>query len=195
MSNIVKFTSQLPAKSDHFLKTHTPFACMKAYSGVFTPLQAVKIDSASLVSLKKNYSEDWTQAYLEMWLVNLNEFLNVARPMNDNQVQETAYMILSRYSYLKISDITLIFSKIKAGDYGPLYEGIDGTKIISIFEKYGIERGRACEDDFFRESELDKDKTEYPRTCDTAKAKTAMKRAAGFKEFMKDKRVDINSIK
>lgn len=182
MSNIVKQQTAalaLPVSEKQFLELYIPNQCTRKFSGLCTALEAYKTESFSLAKIKKAYSEDWTLAYISLWIVNINEFLNVSRPMSEPQIEETSFLILSQYYYLKLSDITLIFTKAKRGDWGPLYESLDGMKILSWFEKYANERSDAVYADTTKEHY----KTKQPdakRTSDTSDIKTEMKRARGF---------------
>lgn len=189
MSNIAKFQPQLPARCEDFLAARTPVQCMKLYSKVTTAIEAYNTQSTSLAALKKQYSPDWTQAYIAVWIVNINEFFNVSRPMSDSQVEETAFHILTIYYYLKISDITLIFNRAKRGEFGQLYESLDGSKILSWFEKYAVERMNSVLEYNSREDYKIKDiEKDAKRVSDTTDIKTAMKRAKGFELIEKAKK-------
>jgi hypothetical protein len=153
MNDLAKSTNQLPANRELFIKYHTPKQCMVLYEKITTPLLAVKSKSTSLISLRKAYSSDMVQAYIELWIVDLNEFLNVSRPMNEPQIRQTAWFILSKYPYLLLADLTLVFNRAKLGEYGQFYESIDGPKILSWFEKYDKERWNACEEETILESD------------------------------------------
>jgi hypothetical protein len=94
----------------------------------------------SLAAIKKTYGENLPLAIIKVWLVNLNDFLNISRKMNEVQITETAELIFDEFHYLKTSDLALIFQRIKTGFYGQFYESIDGMKIMDMFFKYGQER-------------------------------------------------------
>jgi hypothetical protein len=195
MANIVKFTSNLPANKEEYLKKHLPVACMLAYKNVLTPFQAFKIPAPTLATFKKEYSEDWTTAYIAVWIININEYLNIARPMKDMQIEETAMLILQKYYYLKLSDINLIFTRMKTGEYGPLYEGLDGSKILKFFDKYAEERADLCYNETIREDEKLKLKEDFKRSSETKSLKESFSKANGFAELLKDDRIKVNELK
>ena len=62
--------------------------------------------------------------------------------MNPNQIKQTAIMILDEYYYLNLADINLVFTRAKKGQYGNLYESLDGMKIFNWFDQYDIERSQ-----------------------------------------------------
>lgn len=87
-------------------------------------------------TVKKIYGDDFAQAYIETWIVNISEFINIGKNMNENQVYETAQMILDDFPYFTLADINLIFKKAKKGDFGQIYDRLDGQIILSWFSKY-----------------------------------------------------------
>ncbi|MDD4971921.1 MAG: hypothetical protein PHT07_21045 [Paludibacter sp.] len=107
----------------------------------------------TLASVKKRYGFDFIQAYIEGWIVNLREFINVGKKMTDLQCQETAMLIIEEYPSLTIADINLIFKKAKLGKYGSMYDRLDGQMILSWFEKHFDERCAAAANLSMREAD------------------------------------------
>ncbi|HAF28304.1 MAG TPA: hypothetical protein DCG75_04570 [Bacteroidales bacterium] len=126
---------------DEFIKHFSVSKCQKEYREIKTVKEAFLNEiSPSLLSIKKIYSEDFVLAYLESWLYNLNDFLNLVRKFNPNQISETAFYLFSDFNFLKLSEINLIFVRIKKGSLGTLYQSIDGTIVYSFFKDYAQER-------------------------------------------------------
>jgi len=115
-------------------------------------LAAIDSDFPTINKLKLSIGEDVIQAYIEGWIVNLIEFLNVGKNMNDNQVYETASFILGEYPILNIADINLIFKMAKMGKFGLVYDRLDGQVVLSWFDKYFTERCRAAAERSINES-------------------------------------------
>jgi len=111
-----------------------------------------KSDMPSLWDVEKAYGYECLQAYLEGWIVNLREFVNVGKRMTDNQTFETAMIILQDYKCLTIADINLIFKRAKSGYYGNLYDRLDGQIILGWFRKYFSERCSAAAEDSINEA-------------------------------------------
>lgn len=109
---------------------------IKTCRGINTTIAAIDSDMPSLVSLKKSIGENSVQAYIEMWIINLLEFINIGKSMSDTQVFETASMIICEFSLLNLSDINLIFKMGKMGKFGQIYDRLDGQIILGWFEKY-----------------------------------------------------------
>lgn len=119
----------------------------------------------SLGQVERAYGYDFIQAYLEGWIVNLREFVNVGRKMTDLQTFETAMFILQDYKCLNIADINLIFKRAKTGYYGKLYDRLDGQIILDWFRQYFEERCSAGESISRQDAAKFKDDP-YPRTSE-----------------------------
>ena len=107
----------------------------------------------TISAIKKQYGYDFIQAYIEGWIVNLREFINVGKKMTDMQCNETAMLIVDEYFNLTIADINLIFKNAKLGKYGAMYDRLDGQMILSWFEKHFYERCSAAANMSVREAE------------------------------------------
>lgn len=130
-------------KSSELVKLYSVVEMLKSCSGVKSPLMAIKSNTLSLAEIRKNADEQTSLSILHAWLISLNDFINCSRKMNPEQIKELAIYILQDYYYLTMADIYLVVTRIKKGYYGQLYESIDGTKILSFFEKYSDERANS----------------------------------------------------
>ncbi|MCF8299352.1 MAG: hypothetical protein K9J13_17520 [Saprospiraceae bacterium] len=123
---------------------------------------ALETSTPAIVKIKKIFGEDFTQAYIEGWIVNIREFLNLGRKMTDEQTRETAMMIVDEYYNLTIADINIIFKKAKLGRWGQIYDRLDGQIILSWFDKYFQERCKAAADKSILEADKYKGRS-FPR--------------------------------
>lgn len=112
---------------------------------------AVNDKSDSLAKICKEVGKKVSLSILKVWLINLNDFLNISRKMNQVQIEETSDLLYDEFYYLKISDIALLMRRIKTGHYGQFYESIDGMKIIEMFYQYAQERLNGILDNSERE--------------------------------------------
>jgi len=115
------------------------------YKSIKTPIQAFNAKVDSLVKIKTELGEKSILTILKIYIVDLNEFLNLARKMQPEQINQTAQLILDEFYYLKISDLSFIFKRIKTGFYGSFYESLDGLKLMEIFYRYAQERADLIE--------------------------------------------------
>lgn len=86
------------------------------------------------------FSYDKIKAWLLEYIINLNEFilgLNPDKKMTPNQQEEATELIIGNYGrQLFVTEIPVIFSRIKAGYYGKAYGIIDGSMIMNCFTQY-----------------------------------------------------------
>lgn len=177
----------LPQNPIEFLKSNTVMACMEKYRGISTAIDAYKAQTASLATMGKTYGRQYTIDYIAIWIVNLNEYMNILRHMNEEQIIETAWLILDQYYNLTVADIALVFKKAKTGELGTLYESLDGLKILTWFERYASERAECV----YNENTREHYKTKHPedkRSSDTTDIRTAMHRAKGFETILRSQK-------
>lgn len=144
MDKLVKITSALATRQS-FLAEYSVPSCVQNFNKIRLVEDAYKDESPPLSRIAKQFSKDYMYAYLEMWIVSLNSFSNVKSKMNPSQMREVASYIFQDYYYLKISDIYLVFTNAKKGRYGEFYGRLDGTMILSWFDKYAEERFKVAE--------------------------------------------------
>ena len=101
---------------------------------------ALSRQTLSLVQIKKGKGEVFLRSYISMWLIYLNEVLNLNNPLTEAQIELCAEQIMADYHHLKISELSLIFKRIVSGECGELYERISMPKIMNIFRQYDQER-------------------------------------------------------
>ena len=105
--------SNLPATKQNFLAEYAPSKCLRAFQRENTAALAINSSAPTLASIRREYSEDFQIAYVSVWIVNLNDFVNALRKMSPEQIEETATIIVQEYPYLNLADINLVFRKIK----------------------------------------------------------------------------------
>ena len=166
MSEIEKYVQHfaLPATMIGFMSEYAPARCLRSFYRENTPALALSSNAPTLASIRREYSEDFQIAYVSVWIVNLNDFVNALRKMSPEQIEETATIIVQEYPYLNLADINLVFRKIKKGEFGQLFAEIDGMKVLSWFEQYAQERMRTAAD--ISMSQADHFKQDLPRVSD-----------------------------
>ena len=120
-----KVKSQELAKitKTQFVKDYSIMAIQKKCRKINELPDAIKSDMPSIAKINKQFGEDFIQAYIEGWIVNLREFFNIGKNMTDEQTQDTAILIVDLFYTLTLADINLIFKKAKLFPYGN--EGIN----------------------------------------------------------------------
>jgi ribosomal protein L24E len=87
-------------------------------------------------------------------LTDLNNFFNV-KGMNTNQILETADLICEKYTHSSLEDLIYCFKKIKKGEYGQLYNRLDGMIVLECLAKHEEEKADHIENEHrkFKNSE------------------------------------------
>ena len=137
---VVGTQKYLPSTLDKFLRIYNPRKVQEDLRQVKTVKQAIMVQTPSIATLRKTYGERQIGAYIKLWIIQLNEFLNVARPLKEVQIDECARLILSEYWGMSIADINIVFRKAKMGGYGELYESLSLNKILGWFKEYYNDR-------------------------------------------------------
>lgn len=125
----------------------SPALITRQLNKVNNPLQAINTECKTLALIKKDNDENKVLSIISAWIIDLNEFLNIKNQMSESQIEQTALFILDDYYYFNIAEINLIFTRIKKGFYGSFYESLDGTKLLSYFNQYDIERMGLVDDE------------------------------------------------
>ena len=135
--------NNLPDKKINFIEKYSVKNSLIEFKKIDSALLAFESNGETLAEIKKSGSEKICLALLKIWIVSLNDFLNIARKMSPQQIDEICYYIYQDYHYLKMSDIYLVITRAKKGYYGKFYESLDGTKIMDIFSQYANERSES----------------------------------------------------
>ena len=101
-------------------------------TGIKGVSDALSRQTLSLVQIKKSKGEAFLRSYISLWLIYLNELLNLNKPLTEQ--------IIADSHHLKLSELSLIFKRIVSGECGELYERISMPKIMNIFRQYDQER-------------------------------------------------------
>lgn len=113
---------------------------MKYSYKVATLGEAIKLPSPSINEVKRKHGEQFCEKFIMLWLVYLNEILNLNKPMTEAQIRLCSSQLLNEYGYLKITELTLIFKRVLSGEYGEFYERIGIDKLLKFFRDYDKER-------------------------------------------------------
>ena len=126
--------------NEEFLRVYSPNNCLMHSVTIKGVSDALSRNTVSLVEIKKGKGQAFLRSYIALWLIELNELLNLKNPLSEAQITLCTEQIITDYSSLKISELSLIFKRIVSGEFGELYERISMPKLMSIFRKYEQER-------------------------------------------------------
>lgn len=126
--------------NEEFLRVYSPNNCLMHSVTIKGVSDALSRNTVSLVEIKKGKGQAFLRSYIALWLIELNELLNLKNPLSEAQITLCTEQIITDYPFLKISELSFIFKRIVSGECGELYERISMPKLMSIFRKYEQER-------------------------------------------------------
>lgn len=100
----------------------------------------IDAQTPTLASFSRAKGNEFTEGLITVWLMYLNEMLNLKKLLSPGQMELIATNVVADYGSLKISDITYIFKKVINGDYGELYESLTVPKVMTWFKQHTQER-------------------------------------------------------
>ena len=126
--------------NEKFLKVYSPANCMKYSYKLKTIAEAIDLPTPSISAIRRDYGATACESFVMLWLVYLNEMLNLSRPMSEEQIRLCSSQIMNDYGYLKLTEISFIFKRVLSGEYGEFYERLGIDKVLSFFRQYDQER-------------------------------------------------------
>lgn len=140
------------------IKQLVPAAVHQRCKGITTALQAVDSGERSLASMRRETGEAKTLALLKLHLLELNELLNLGRPMGEALIDRIADTLMTRYFYLNMADIHLVLDRGASGYYGQVLM-CNLSTVMRWFAEYDQER--LCQVEERNMLEHDKIKASY----------------------------------
>mgnify|MGYP003639237848 FL=1 len=95
---------------------------------------AINSPSHSLGKIQREQSKKFTEGLVLIWLMYLNEILNLNKPMSEEQMKLASTLICEEFYMLKMADLTLLFKRIISGQYGEFYERLSIDKVTERIE-------------------------------------------------------------
>lgn len=93
-----------------------------------------------MAELRRECGEAFTCAFLVKIVTEVVNYFNIGKSMSPGQIAQTVIFIMDDYYYLKPDDFKLCFSKAMKGNYGRLYDRLDGQIILDWIAQYTAER-------------------------------------------------------
>ena len=96
----------------------------------------VRNDNMHIIQAAKEYGEESILACIVYELTCYLDFVNLRQSMTQEQVGQTAKMIMEDYPHLPLDAVKTFFEKAKRGKFGDHYGRIDGSIICRWFEMF-----------------------------------------------------------
>ncbi len=134
-------------------------------------IEQAQLSYNSIVSLINTCGESKVTGVITLLIHNLNNYLNVSKDMNEEQMFETAYDIMHDFPQLRLEEI--IYALQKAKKQGNVFDHIDGqiiygwvndywsAKIDSLNKQHEITKGSS---DYSMETFLKNNKVATPQS-------------------------------
>ena len=75
-------TTTLP----QLLTTYSPSECMRSLSKCNTLTKAIQSNTHTLSAMVRDHGPQKIEAYIKLWLIDLNESLDLRRPLKQSQI-------------------------------------------------------------------------------------------------------------
>jgi hypothetical protein len=96
--------------------------------------------SPALSEIKKQKGEQVALGVLVALMDECQQYFNLQQPMNPQQLMLTAELIMEEYYYLRVEEFRICFRMAMKGEYGPVYNRIDGQVFFEWIRKYFSKR-------------------------------------------------------
>ena len=150
--SLTNIRGALPTSCCISLADCTPKALKVSCKGIATPLQAADSGMPCIGQMVTDYGTEKVEALLKLQLVELNELLNLKRPLTEYMIDVIAADVVEDFRHLNMSDVWLVFRRARSGYYGELYESLNTAKVAGWFKEYFEERCADAEEQSIRES-------------------------------------------
>ncbi|HLS12202.1 MAG TPA: DUF6633 family protein [Flavobacteriaceae bacterium] len=124
---------------------------MKQSFKLRTIQEAMSTEAPTIGTFHREKSKEFTEAYISLWLIYLNDMLNLNKPLSEVQIELCAVHIVEEFYMLKVSELALLFKRIISGEFGEFYESISIAKVLTFFREYLEERFAVAVDSTLRE--------------------------------------------
>jgi len=98
-------TGLAPSTVKELLETWAPSKCLRSLSDIKTVRQALQIAPPSLGALRRQFGEKPMEAYIKLWLVHLNDLIDLKNPLSEERIDYIAIQVVNKYHNLTIADI------------------------------------------------------------------------------------------
>ncbi|MBQ0016492.1 MAG: hypothetical protein KBT04_05870 [Bacteroidales bacterium] len=131
------------------MQSCTPQALRGRLVSVRTPAEALALGEPSMGALVRAEGGDAKRikAIVKLQCVYMNDMLNLPRGLSEAMIERIAETAVTRYRWLTIPDVQLIFERAISGQWngGNYYSTVNVPMVESWFARYADERMDAAE--------------------------------------------------
>lgn len=96
--------------------------------------------SPALSEIRKAKGEQAALSVLIAMMDECQQYFNLQQPMSPQQLMLTAELIMEEYYYLRVEEFKICFRMAMKGEYGPVYNRIDGQVFFEWIRKFFSKR-------------------------------------------------------
>ena len=96
--------------------------------------------SPTLAEIRKDKNQQATVNIMVAMMDMCQQYFNLQQPMNAQQLALTAELMLEDYYYLRVDELQVCFRMAMKGEFGPLYNRIDGQVFFEWIRKFMSKR-------------------------------------------------------
>ncbi|MEO2080629.1 MAG: hypothetical protein ABGW88_13795 [Leeuwenhoekiella sp.] len=126
--------------SNELLTTYAPNHIKRELRRCTTVAKAMSAPMPKLRDLVSTIGERAVEAYLKLWLIDLNNILDLKKPLSEAQIDDLAFRICDKYRTLNIAEINLVFNRAKNGECGGILDRVHVPTVMSWFNDFFNER-------------------------------------------------------
>lgn len=155
--SISKDKSQLlvPVSPQSFIVSFSPQALTTTFLSIRTLEDALNAETPTLATIKKGLGEQVIFPYIQLWLMSLNDSLNVKYKLTGYQVEEISRELYRDYYFLSIAELHVFFRNIKMGKFGDMHGILSPDKFFQWLDKFTNERVNKFEgDNIYKDKDL-----------------------------------------
>lgn len=130
----------MPTTSEQLSEIYSPEKCMRKLSAIKTPIKALNSNTPTLSVLVRNMGVKSIEAYIKLWLLDLDASLLLKHRLKPVQIDQIAFRVVSEYRNLNLADINLIFTNAKFGEFGEFYDRVTIPMVMKWFKNYFNQR-------------------------------------------------------
>lgn len=84
----------------------------------------------------RRQNEDELIDLITLLIIDVVKFYHTTEKMSEAQIFETAFLVINTFPGLTLEDVALAVHKAKSGEYGTIYNRVDGQVILNWLHKY-----------------------------------------------------------
>ncbi|MEB3380313.1 hypothetical protein [Flavobacterium psychrophilum] len=127
------------------LTNYLPENFLPKVKALTTIKQVLEQKTSSLAKIKKEVGIVRTEALIKVYLIRLNELLELKKPLSEDAINEIASILTTDYYNLSMIDVVFVTNQAIKGKYGEMFESLNIPKVLKWFETYFNDRCNTAE--------------------------------------------------